>query len=249
MTRVGIFVPLSDMGQPRTQIVQVFTTRTGEQSNTTQSSPPVFRRGYWRRDAKHIVANRGGWLVASKHSFREITTLSLAMTRCGEFVQVFEIRTAEQWNTYTNFTIMSLRNIRILITCSWILLLGAAALLIYGSLHYNTVVKEEMGVCGNSDIPIDRFSKGYDKGNQLFLSHCASCHHLIKDATGPAMKTAMANRDANWLCKFITKPKFHPKDKRSVETLIAWNNTECIKFPNMTCDDVDSLIAYIKAFN
>ncbi len=140
---------------------------------------------------------------------------------------------------------MSLRNIRILITCSWILLLGAAGILVYGMFHNNTVVEKEMHVCGNSDIHIDKLSPGYDKGKQLFQSHCASCHHLLKDATGPAMKTAMTNRDALWLRKFLINPKFKPKDEQSKEMRKMWNDMECMKFPEMTNADADSLFLYI----
>ena len=124
------------------------------------------------------------------------------------------------------------------------MLLGAAGLLIYGSLHNNTVV-EEMRVCGNSDIHVDKLLHGYDKGNQLFLSHCASCHHLLKDATGPAMKTAMTNRDALWLRKFLINPKFKSRDKQSSEFKKAWNDMECMKFPELTNADADSLFLYI----
>ncbi len=141
---------------------------------------------------------------------------------------------------------MSLRNIRILITCSWILLLGVAGIFAYMAIYNKPdTVKEELAICGNSDISIDKFSSGYDKGNQLFQSHCASCHHLLKDATGPALKSAIVNRDTRWLRKFLTNPKFKPNDKQSKEMRKMWNDMECMKFPNLSNADVDSLYLYI----
>jgi hypothetical protein len=95
---------LGHLGQPEYKLFECSGVHNPNRWTVEQhehiNSPPVFRRGYWRRDAKHVVANRGGWLVASKHSFREIATLSLAMTRVGVFVQVFTTRTGEQSNTH-----------------------------------------------------------------------------------------------------------------------------------------------------
>lgn len=148
---------------------------------------------------------------------------------------------------FTNFITMSLRNVRILITCSWILLLCAAGLFAYMAIYNTpeTVTEEEIAICGNT---INSSVSGYDKGHKLYTANCASCHITIKNATGPALVSAMANRNADWLCKHITNPKFISKDKRTKELLKEYNGTKCVKATHLSCQDVDSLIVYVNAY-
>ncbi len=142
---------------------------------------------------------------------------------------------------------MSLRNIRILITCSWILLLGVAGIFAYMAIYNKPdTVKEELAICGNT---INTSVSGYSKGRELYTANCASCHIPIKNATGPALVSAMANRNADWLCKHITNPEFISKDKRSKELLKEYNGTKCMKAPQLSCQDVDSLIVYVNAYS
>lgn len=103
--------------------------------------------------------------------------------------------------------------------------------------------ENKMFVCGN--VPMnDPNDSVFADGKAIFQSHCASCHHPLRDATGPALGDISSFRSREWLCKFVTRPKFKPNDKRAVN-LRKQYGLRCMKFPQLNCKDIDALVRFV----
>ncbi len=67
-----------------------------------------------------------------------------------------------------------------------ILVLVAAGLCAVIYVRDNTAIKEEEFFCGT--VGADSVSYSNTEGRRIFNQNCASCHHIIKKGTGPALK-------------------------------------------------------------
>jgi cytochrome c2 len=87
-----------------------------------------------------------------------------------------------------------------------------------------------------------------ENGKKLFYSKCASCHMVNKDMSGPALK-GVEDRwpDKKKLYAFIrNSEEVIRKDKYARELWLQWNQTLMLPHPDLTDDDIDSLLAYIR---
>jgi len=85
----------------------------------------------------------------------------------------------------------------------------------------------------------------YAYGKEVFMVNCAVCHNPMRDATGPALLDAIPQRSADWLCRFITDTSFHPDDQFTQLMQENYNGMQCMKFPQLTCDDIEALTSYL----
>lgn len=139
------------------------------------------------------------------------------------------------------------RTINLLLACCGILIAVVCGLLLYIAFSNHTE-KEPLAFCGNvptitPSMTKDLYGNENIDGAALFKAQCASCHHPMKDLTGPALSWVLPRRTPEWLCKFLTDEDFHPTDD-TAKLLRQRFKVECMKFPHMSCEDVNAIIAY-----
>jgi mono/diheme cytochrome c family protein len=84
-------------------------------------------------------------------------------------------------------------------------------------------------------------------GKALFQANCASCHNPVKDATGPALKGALARvPNKQWIYDFVhnSGKVIYDGDKYANELYIKWNKTAMLSFPNLSNEEIDAILNY-----
>lgn len=133
----------------------------------------------------------------------------------------------------------------IFLICCWVLITGICSLLLFLALR-PVAIESRIFVCGNALMEDVRYRNDsvYRDGKAIFLSNCASCHNPLKDATGPALADISTFRSQEWICRFLTKPKFIPNDKRAID-LRKQFSLRCMKFPQLSCNDIKAMMRYL----
>lgn len=88
-------------------------------------------------------------------------------------------------------------------------------------------------------------------GKALFSANCASCHHPVKDVTGPALQGAESRvPDKEWLYKWVKNSAavISSGDKYANEIYNKWNKTAMTAFPNLSHEEIDAIFAYVEAY-
>ena len=93
-------------------------------------------------------------------------------------------------------------------------------------------VKDIQFVCGNSYVS----SETSTEGKKIFNTNCASCHHLDKNMTGPALRSITQKYDSINLVNYIQGKKHNIEHKGY--------NANCINFPQLTDEDISNLLSY-----
>ncbi len=95
------------------------------------------------------------------------------------------------------------------------------------------------------------FTAHAQDGKALFQANCASCHHPIKDATGPALK-GVTDRvpSKDWLYGWIKNSAavIASGDKYANDIYNTWNKTAMTAFPNLSNEEIDAIITYVNEF-
>ncbi|HRO41400.1 MAG TPA: c-type cytochrome [Flavipsychrobacter sp.] len=87
-------------------------------------------------------------------------------------------------------------------------------------------------------------------GKALFNSNCASCHHPIKEATGPALQgTDQHPHGKEWLYKWIKNPSavLASGDAHAKE-LVDKYKVVMTAFPNLSNEEIDAIMTYVNDF-
>lgn len=88
-------------------------------------------------------------------------------------------------------------------------------------------------------------------GKALFQSNCASCHHPLKDATGPALKGVSARVPSKeWLHDWIhnSAAVIASGDKYGNEVYKKWGMTAMTPFPALSNEEIDAIINYAETY-
>jgi len=81
-------------------------------------------------------------------------------------------------------------------------------------------------------------------GKTLFNTHCASCHHLDKDMTGPALRGVGNKYDKEWLYKWIrNNTDFIKSGDAKAVAAGKLKESAMTNFPQLTDTDIDNIIA------
>lgn len=111
---------------------------------------------------------------------------------------------------------------------------------------FKSIVFEESDTTKNSLLTLDKFKEyPHGSGKTLFQQHCASCHQLNK-THGPPLHEIMEERTTDWLYKFVKNRKLVENDTAHLKLKKAFNNIECMEFPDLTKEDVEMIASYIK---
>ncbi len=137
------------------------------------------------------------------------------------------------------------KHLTLFLTFCWVIVIGVCIFLFY-TFFQSAKIENRIFVCGNA-LMGNYNDTAYADGKAIFYSNCASCHNPIKDATGPALGNITTFRSQEWICKFLTKPKFIPKDKRAIELRKNFG-LSCTKFPMLKCEEVKAALRYLEFY-
>ncbi len=97
-------------------------------------------------------------------------------------------------------------------------------------------------------IQSDTVSKIALRGKMLFMNHCASCHSVFKDMTGPALRGLEERgpwKDRRKIYEWVANPGKFMSINNYAKALQQKFGIIMIAFPEMPKEDIDSIIEYI----
>src|SRR5690606_20953938 len=80
--------------------------------------------------------------------------------------------------------------------------------------------------------------------------NCASCHHPLKDATGPALKGADGRAPSKeWLHKWVRNSSalIASGDKYANELFNKWGKIPMTPFPGLSDEEIDAIFTYVNS--
>jgi cytochrome c2 len=108
--------------------------------------------------------------------------------------------------------------------------------------------QKQEAFCGTVSPTAAVLSETAAKGKTLFMSRCASCHSIFKDATGPGL-LGFQNRgpwsDSNKLYEWIKNPSEFMKKDPYTRELKKQYGTVMTGFPDITRDEVDAIADFL----
>ncbi len=86
-----------------------------------------------------------------------------------------------------------------------------------------------------------------DRGKELFTSKCTSCHKIGKKMIGPDLTGISEKREESWLISWIRNNQEMIKagDADAVAIYEEYNKTAMTAFPELSDDDIRSILVYI----
>ena len=86
-------------------------------------------------------------------------------------------------------------------------------------------------------------------GEKLFKTYCAACHKIEVKMVGPALKDVTKRHSEEWLLKWIRNNAAlrASGDKDAIAIWTEYGKNEMAVFPQLSDDDVKSILAYIEA--
>lgn len=125
---------------------------------------------------------------------------------------------------------------------------GSVSLAIQKIPFASTVEKSEEAFCGTVTRYSHAFSETAEKGKVIFMSHCAACHNLYKDQTGPSL-LGLENRgpwsDRKNLYEWIRNPGAFMKKNGYARSLKERFGSMMTAFPHLSDEEIDAIAAYI----
>jgi len=94
------------------------------------------------------------------------------------------------------------------------------------------------------------FEANAQDGKALFQANCASCHHPLKDGTGPALKGVDGRVPSQeWLYSWIKNSAavIASGDKYANDIYNEWGKTAMTAFPSLSNEDIDAIITYVNS--
>lgn len=88
-----------------------------------------------------------------------------------------------------------------------------------------------------------------EEGKSIFTTRCASCHNVNKVLTGPALAGVDERRSMDWIISFVKSSQTLVKngDKTAVELFEQFNKIPMPDHPDLTDDNIKSIVEYIKS--
>lgn len=87
-------------------------------------------------------------------------------------------------------------------------------------------------------------------GKALFTTNCASCHHPVKESTGPALAGAMDRVPSKeWMYDWVKNSAkvISSGDKYANDIYNKYNKVAMTAFPNLTNEEIDAIFAYVES--
>ncbi len=92
------------------------------------------------------------------------------------------------------------------------------------------------------------FAYNNDEGKAIFSTRCTACHSIEKNVVGPALMNVDKRHDEKWIIAFVHSSQTVIKsgDTAAINLYNRFNNTPMPDHPDITDDQVRSIISYIK---
>lgn len=86
------------------------------------------------------------------------------------------------------------------------------------------------------------------EGKELFKTYCKSCHAVSTRLTGPALAGVETRVDRSWIYEFVRNSAgvISSGDAYANEIFIQYNQVEMTPYPNLTNEQIDLILDYIK---
>ena len=88
-------------------------------------------------------------------------------------------------------------------------------------------------------------------GQKLFQDNCATCHSVVKDLTGPALKGIEDRvKDKKLLHAWIRNNQavLASGDKYFNDLFQKWGKTPMNVFPNLSDDEIEAILKYVREY-
>ncbi|MEC8602827.1 MAG: cytochrome c, partial [Bacteroidota bacterium] len=98
------------------------------------------------------------------------------------------------------------------------------------------------------------FSSFSQDGEKLFKANCASCHHPIKNATGPKLQGVkdkwVNGGEGDLLYEWVKNPSGLYSSGKSEFAKAIWNYSPTMMTPqgHLSNDEIDAVLAYVDAY-
>jgi len=88
-----------------------------------------------------------------------------------------------------------------------------------------------------------------DEGKSIFSARCAACHNVNVKLVGPALAGIDQRRNIEWIISFVHSSQTMVKenDETAVALFNEFNKTQMPDHPDISSDQVRSIVAYIKS--
>jgi mono/diheme cytochrome c family protein len=83
-----------------------------------------------------------------------------------------------------------------------------------------------------------------NEGRKLFQENCASCHHPLKEQTGPALQGLEKRFPMELLHEFIREPDKAVKKSKYLRDLEIKYGIKHVPFPSLTDEQINSIFGY-----
>jgi cytochrome c551/c552 len=92
------------------------------------------------------------------------------------------------------------------------------------------------------------FAYNTDEGKTIFSTRCTACHAIDKNVVGPALMNVDQRHEEKWIIAFIHSSQTLVKsgDTAAVNLFQKFNSTVMPDHPDLTDEQIKSIISYIK---
>src|SRR5256885_16933968 len=86
-------------------------------------------------------------------------------------------------------------------------------------------------------------------GKTIFASRCAACHNINKVVVGPALANVDQRHNIDWIINFVHSSQSVIKsgNKEAVALFNQFNHIQMPDHPDLSPDDIKSVVEYIKS--
>ncbi len=118
----------------------------------------------------------------------------------------------------------------------------------------SVMTADQADASGGADVPAGgsqpktQDAAKVEEGKTLFNNNCAQCHAVTNEVlVGPGLKGVTQRRPEQWLISWIHNPQkvIESGDKYAVDLYNKFNKLPMQAFPDLTDDQIRSLLAYI----
>ncbi len=97
-------------------------------------------------------------------------------------------------------------------------------------------------------VTVCSYAYNGDEGKTIFTTRCTACHAIDKNIVGPALMNVDARHDEKWIIAFVHSSQTVIKsgDTAAVNLFRKFNSTVMPDHPDLTDEQVKSIISYIK---
>jgi mono/diheme cytochrome c family protein len=143
------------------------------------------------------------------------------------------------------------RQINYIFSAIGILVAGFGVLFILKIIFTSTVESESSNYIDEEKSTVSyTLSDKAVKGQDIFMRKCASCHALLKNMTGPSLKSAISNEqwsDRKKLYAWIRDPVSFMKNDAYTQRLKKEYGSMMAAFPTITDEEIEAIVEFIKS--